>query len=381
MSSGFEPRSSPVLTRSIEVQRLVIPFIIDSNIVPASKVIGSDEPSVLLLLTQGESQLPTDPNPPPFPPTTNPASPVLATSATYGVLAASALTNSVGTSVINGDLGLYPGTSVTGAFTVTGSTNVNNAAAHQAQTDATAAYTNLSTRSSTVIPSALDGQVLTAGAYSFASGAATLATSAPGTLTFNGSATDVFIIITASTLTTGAGGAATIALTGGALASNVYWAIGSSATLNSGTAGTFVGTLIAQASVTNSQGGTVNGRLMALSGAITFSEPTTVNRPVPVTPADSRFDLAANDSTGAFNFMVELAPGEDPLSNGDRAIRIMSASVIDRISGVSYPCYPNSVKPAISVIGDRMYFNCSSGLNFATTTMNACFAVEYIVHE
>ena len=203
--------------------------------------------------------------------TPNVPSSLLASAANYGILGASAVTNASGSTTVNGNLGLYPGTSVTGTFVVTGATNINNAAAHTAQNDALAAYTTLSTHSSTTIPSALDGQTLTAGYYSFSSGAATLAQSGPGTLTFNGSATDIFVVITASTLTTGAGGAATIALTGGALASNVYFVVGSSATLNSGTAGTHNGNVIAQASITDTLGGTVNGDLIALTGAVTIS--------------------------------------------------------------------------------------------------------------
>ena len=202
---------------------------------------------------------------------------LLASASTYGILAASAITNSVGTSIVNGNLGEYPGSTLTGAFTVSGSTDLGNLAAQTAQNDALSAYTTLAAHSSTVIPSALDGQTLTAGYYSFTSGAATLAQSGPGTLTLNGSSTDIFVIKTASTLTTGAGGAATITLTGGALAKNVYWVVGSSATINSGTAGTFQGNIIAQASITNTMGGIVNGSLIALTAAVTLSAITTIN--------------------------------------------------------------------------------------------------------
>jgi hypothetical protein len=94
----------------------------------------------------------------------------------------------------------------------------------------------------------------------------------------NGSATDVFVIKTASTLTTGAGGGATVALTGGALAKNVYWIIGSSATLNITGPSVFRGNVIAQVSITVTSGGSsdVRGSLIALTGAITFSAATTV---------------------------------------------------------------------------------------------------------
>jgi hypothetical protein len=206
-------------------------------------------------------------------------SPDLASSAGYAVLAGSTITNT-GSSVLTGNLGLYPGTSVTGfpPGTVTGTENIANMVAAQTQLDALAAYNDLSTRTATVIPSTLDGQTLTAGVYKFTSGSASLAASGPGTLTFNGSATDIFVIQTSTTLTTGAGGMPTMAFTGGALASNVYWAIGSSATLNVSGTGTFEGTLIASSSVTIDGGG-VNGRLMALNGAITISAATAITAP------------------------------------------------------------------------------------------------------
>jgi hypothetical protein len=197
----------------------------------------------------------------------------------YGVLAASALTNSVGTSIINGNLGISPNgpSSVTGAFTVSGSSDEGNAAAALAQVAAVNAFNSLQTLglAGSVIPSALDGQTLTPGAYRFTSGAASLAASGPGTLTLNGAGN--YIIYTASTLTTGAGGVPTIALTGGATASKVYFVVGSSATINSGSAGTFNGNIIAHVSITDTMGGIVNGSLLANTGAITLSEPATVN--------------------------------------------------------------------------------------------------------
>ena len=220
----------------------------------------------------------TPPSPPPSP---------LASAATYGILAASAITNSVGTSTVNGNRGEYPGSTVTGSFTVTGATNLGNGAANTAQNDALSAFTTMQAQalsSGTIIPSALDGQTLVPGTYRFASGAATLATSGPATLTFNGAGT--YIIYTASTLTTGAGGVPTMTLTGGALAANIFWIIGSSATINSGSAGTFQGNIIAQASITDTMGGTVNGSLIALTAAVTLSAVTTITVPAsaPVLP-------------------------------------------------------------------------------------------------
>jgi len=157
-----------------------------------------------------------------------------------------------------------------------GQTYIGGAAA-AAQADAQAAYTALAARTFTPISAILDGQTLTAGNYSEASSTFRLATSGNGTLTLNGSATDVFVFKAASTLVTGAGGTPTITLTGGALAKNVYWLVGSSATINSGNTGVFNGNIIAVTSITDTLGGTVNGSMIALGAAVTMSAATISN--------------------------------------------------------------------------------------------------------
>jgi len=150
---------------------------------------------------------------------------------------------------------------------------VNPGEAASAQTAAHAAYTSLNAMTATSIPAVLDGQTLTPGVYS--TGAANLAASANGTLTFNGAG--VYVIQVASTLVTGSGGIPTMTLSGGATAANIYWVVGSSATINSGFSGTFQGNVIADASITDTLGGTVNGSMIALTGAVTLSAATIVN--------------------------------------------------------------------------------------------------------
>ena len=216
-----------------------------------------------------------------------PGSPNLASASTYGLLAKSAI-STVNPSIDNGDLGISPnnGSSVTGSFTVSGATHEGDAAAAQAQSDAAAAYTALAAHAGYVtIPNALDAQVLTAGYYTFSAGDVHLASSGPGTLTLNGSATDVFVFKTPSTLSTGAGGMPTILLSGGVLASNVYWVIGSSATLNIGVSsagGVFPGTVLSAVSITVTQYAVINGRLIATTAsgaAISLSDHATINAP------------------------------------------------------------------------------------------------------
>lgn len=376
----YQPKDTEVYTRQLKVQRLVIPFVITANATPSSKTLTNDDPQILSLQTQGISQIP-NPNAP-----SSPAGTVaLASAANYGILAATAITT-VNPSTITGSLAESPGSTVTGTFTVSGSTDLANSNSLQAKNDAQTAYNTYAAMSTTVIPSALDGQTLTAGAYSFTSGAATLAASGNGTLTLNGSATDVFVIKTASTLSTGAGGIPTITLTGGAVAANVFWLVGSSATINIGvtSAGaTFHGTIIAVTSITATQTSPIDGRLLALGGSVTLSDHAAITIPGGSVP--SLFDLAVSDSTGKFNLMVNIAPGEvgtyPLLYNGDRYVKFVSASVLSRTGGGGYLCYHNVILPDFDPTLTKLYLNCSSGVNFSTTSLDACLHVEYIAYE
>lgn len=211
----------------------------------------------------------------------------LASSANFAILAAAAITGSTGAgSVVTGDIGIYPNnsSSITNfpPSVVIGTTHAADGIANQGMIDATAAFVAMNLLSATAISSTLDGQTLTPGAYKEASGTFNLAQAGNGTLTFNGAGTYVFQA--SSTLGTGAGGIPTFAFTGGATALNtfIYWAVGSSATINIGvtSAGaTFYGTVIAQASVTATQAGTINGRLFALTGAVTLSGTNALSLP------------------------------------------------------------------------------------------------------
>jgi len=225
----------------------------------------------------------------------------------FAILGASAVTNT-GSSVLTGDLGIYPGTSITGfpPGTYTGGEHIADGVASSAQTAAQASFTSKQTLglAGTTISATLDGQTLTPGNYQFTGGAAHLATSATGTLTFNGAGT--YILYTASTLTTGAGGVPVMTLENGATSANIYWIVGSSATINSGSAGTFQGNIIAQASITDTLGGTVNGSLIALTGAVTLSAAANVIAPSsgPETPVMAE---AFSSASGAVVTTV-LAP-------------------------------------------------------------------------
>ena len=194
---------------------------------------------------------------------------LLGTASSYGVLAGSAVTNT-GASVVSGDLGLSPGTAVTGfpPGTVGGVEQVTNAAAAQAQTDLTTAYNDAAGRAPTSVATELGGQTLVAGAYNSAAGTFGIT----GILTLDGqnNANSVFIFQTASTLITAS--ASQVKLINGASYCNVFWQVGSSATL--GTNSDFQGTILALTSITLTTGATVNGRLLARNGAVTLDTNT-----------------------------------------------------------------------------------------------------------
>ncbi len=189
----------------------------------------------------------------------------LGTAATFAVLGASTVTNT-GSSVITGDVGVSPGTAITGfpPGTVSGGTfHSGDVAAAQAQTDATAAYNDAAGRTSgAVVTADLGGQTLVPGLYD----GATLGLTGTLTLDAQGDSNAVWVFRAGSTLTTAS--SSTVQLIGGADPCNVYWQVVSSATL--GTSSTFVGTVVALISITATTGTTVDGRLLALTGAVTL---------------------------------------------------------------------------------------------------------------
>jgi hypothetical protein len=193
----------------------------------------------------------------------------LGTAANYGILGAATVTNT-GLTVITGEnLGLSPGSSVTGfppgVLTPPAIEDITDPAAAQAQLDATIAYNYMAGLPlGAALPSDLSGLTLTPGLYKNASTVAL--NSGTVTLDAQGNSNAVFIFQIGTTLTTI--GNTQVLLTGGAQAANVYWQVGSAATL--GTYSTFEGTIIALQSVTLQTGATLVGRALALNGAVTM---------------------------------------------------------------------------------------------------------------
>lgn len=188
----------------------------------------------------------------------------LGVAATFGVLAGSGITNT-GATVINGDVGSFPTPAQTGFGTVVvnGVNHFDDPVTQQAKVDLVTAFNTAAGRpSSGAIPANLGGQVLAPGVWDTGAGDLPVGQ----TLTFNGNATDLFIVRCASSLTINTG--ATIVLLGGALPQNVLFLVGSSATISAGV--TFIGTIIALTSISVATGSLMNGGLLARNGAVTL---------------------------------------------------------------------------------------------------------------
>ncbi|WP_217921226.1 ice-binding family protein [Miltoncostaea oceani] len=208
----------------------------------------------------------------------------LGTADSYAVIAGSAITNT-GPSTINGDVGLSPGTAISGfpPGTINGTVHAADAEAAQATSDLTLAYDDAAGRTPALaVPSELGGLTLTAGVYASAS-----ALGLTGTLTLDaqGDPDAVFILKAASSLTTAS--ASRVSLINGAQPCNVFWQVGSSATL--GTSSTFAGNILALTSISMNDAVTVRGRALARNGAVTLINDTiTVGRcSTPVTPRNA----------------------------------------------------------------------------------------------
>ena len=190
--------------------------------------------------------------------------PALGNAKPYAVLGGSTVTNT-GTTVVTGDLGVSPGSAVTGfpPGTVSGTIHSNDANAIAAQTDVTTAYNNLVGQATTsnLTGQDLGGKTLVAGVYQFDTSA-----QLTGTLTLTGNASSVWIFKIGSTLTTAS--ASQVVITGGGSPCNVFWQVGSSATL--GTTTSFQGNILALTSITLNTNASIVGRALARNGAVTL---------------------------------------------------------------------------------------------------------------
>lgn len=201
----------------------------------------------------------------------------LGSAGSYAVLAGTTITNT-GNTTVGGDLGLSPGTAVTGfpPGQVTGATHKADSAALQAKNDLGTAFDAAAAIPTTAtIPVELGGTTETPGVYD--SPAGTFGITGTLTLDAQGDPNAVFVFKAASTLITAS--ASNVKLVNGAQAANVFWIVGSSATL--GTYSILSGNILALTSITVTTGATVDGRTLARNGAVTL-DTDAITRPVGV---------------------------------------------------------------------------------------------------
>jgi len=191
----------------------------------------------------------------------------LGTAGNFGVLGGSTVTNT-GPTIVNGNVGVSPGSSVTGfppGIVSGGTIHSNDAVAMQAQNDLTTAYNTAAGTPCTVDLTGINlgGLTLTPGVYCFTSSA-----QLTGTLTLNslGNPLSSFIFKIGSTLTTASNSSVVMINSGSSC--NVFWQVGSSATLGTGSA--FAGNILSLTSITMTTGSTLSGRALARNGAVTL---------------------------------------------------------------------------------------------------------------
>lgn len=214
----------------------------------------------------------------------------LGTASDYAILAGQTITKT-GPITVRGDIGVYPGSAIsgTGAITQVGTTHVGDSNANIAKHDLLTGYNNAAGQTTRQpVTADLAGQTLKQGVHNSASSLAL-----NGTLTLDGENDPdaVFVFQAGSSLTTGPG--SKVNLINGASACNVYWQVGSSATLNTTT--DFVGTIMALKSITLDTGATVQGRVLARNGSVTLDS-NTITRPR-CTPASDSDDSGSAGTT------------------------------------------------------------------------------------
>ncbi len=234
--------------------------------------------------------------------------PSLGVARSFAALAGSTLTNTGSTTIVTGDVGVSPGSEITGfgPGQVTGGTYVGgDTKADQAHSDANLAYAFLAGMASipanNLTGTDMGGLTLAPGVYKFNSSAGL---TGDLVLDAGGDSGAVFVFQIASTLTTADGSTVTV-INGGADydESNVFWQVGSSATLGSGTA--FTGNILAYASITLETGSSMIGNALALVGAVTLdsnsvTSPPLSGPPIPVPGAPAApINLTAAPIAGA----------------------------------------------------------------------------------
>ena len=246
--------------------------------------------------------------------------PDLGTARSFGVLGYSAVTNT-GPTTVYGSVGVSPGTSVTGfpPGVTTGAIHPNDAVAAGAQVDATAAYNNAAGQACDVDLSGqnLGGMTLTPGVYCFSSSA-----QLTGQLTLDGGAGSVFVFRIGSTLTTATG--AQVTLINGVEPCDVFWQVGSSATL--ATATDFQGNILALTSITLNTGTSTSGGLYALNGAVTLDTNEIESCYLQAAPTSTPTTAGAATSTATLTALPSTSTATPLATDTPRATNTPSAT-------------------------------------------------------
>ena len=235
----------------------------------------------------------------------------LGTADDFAVLSGETITNT-GPTTITGDVGLHPGSDTPGfdSVTLNGELHVADAVAEQAKVDLVTAYDDAAGRPVTAtIATELGGETLTSGVYDSASGTFEIT----GTLTLDaeGDPDAAFIFQMDSTLVTAS--ASSVSVINGAQACNVFWQVGSSATL--GTTSSFVGTVMALTSIGMDTGAIAEGRMLARNGEVTLDSNTITRAVCTAAAPDTTTTTAAPEAT-----TTTVAPATTTTDSGDSPV-------------------------------------------------------------
>ncbi|HYR28959.1 MAG TPA: ice-binding family protein [Thermoanaerobaculia bacterium] len=288
----------------------------------------------------------------------------LGSAQSFGVLGGSAVTNT-GATTVSGDVGVSPGTAVTGfppGVVVGGAIHSNDAVAVQAQNDLTTAYNNIVATPCTADLTGQDlgGLTLTPGVYCFSSSAQLTGALALDAL---GNPNALFLFKIGSTLTTASGSTVTV-INGGSACNNVFWQVGSSATI--GTGSSFAGDILALSSITLTTGANTSGRALARNGAVTLDTnnintcgPAVVCPIITVNPA-----VLPNGTAGTpYNQVVSATGGTAPYSFAVTAGALPGGLALDGATGAitGSPTTPGTFNFSITATdvngcrGSRLY--------------------------
>ena len=291
--------------------------------------------------------------------------PSLGTVQGFAVLGSSTVTNT-GSSIVNGNLGLSPGASVVGfppGGIVDGTISAANAIALQAKNDAIAAYNSLASQACNTILTGQDlgGLTLTPGVYCFAS---TAQLTGALTLDAQGNPAAVFIFKVGSEIATASN--SSVVLINGAALCNVFFQVGSSATLGTGTQ--FIGSIFAQASVTLTTNVNLSGRAVALTGAVTLdSNIVTVPTCVRVCKvAGAGVPLGTNFSFNVAGTPVTVPAGPAPGGTCSAVVSVPAGSAI-----ITEALPPGIVLTGVSTLPGGLLVSSDLGAGTATVTVSA----------